>query len=107
MNKKGFTLTELLATIAILVIMSLIIGVNLTSILRSTKNNEKQEEKDRIEKAACVYADSEELCPDKDCTSITLDSLAKAGLLDKNYDGNNKTVTVTRTSGEKKCTYND
>ena len=58
LNKKGFTLTELLATIGILVIMSLLIGVNLNSILKSTQKKNDDEEKIRIQKAACVYVDS-------------------------------------------------
>ena len=107
MNNKGFTLVELLATLSIMVLLGLVIGVNITSILRSTEKQNENFDKEQIEKAACVYADSEELCPAKNCNSITLDNLARAGLLDQSYAGNNKTVTVTRNSGEKKCTYND
>ena len=127
MDKKGFTLVELLATITILVLMSLIIGVNVTSILRSTEDNEYKFDKEQIEKAACVFADSEvrkdetlkneyskdytNLCGGTSCTVAVVD-LVKSGLLSKNYiDDNkpesefkNKSVTVTYTGGEKKCT---
>ena len=108
MNKKGFTLVELLATIAILVLMSVIIGVNITSILRSTEKNEDNFNKKQIEKAACVYVDSDELCPNKDCdNSVTIDVLIKSGLLDEETYGDIRTkkINVTRTDGLKKCTY--
>lgn len=105
MNKKGFTLVELLATIGILVIMSLIIGVNITSILKSTETNEEEFNKKQIEKAACVYVDSEELC--KDCNDkVTVSNLIDSGLLDDSYNSERGTISVTRTDGEKKCTYN-
>lgn len=108
MNKKGFTLVELLATIAILVLMSVIIGVNITSILRSTEKNEEEFDKKQIEKAACVYVDSDELCLTKNCdNNVTIDVLIKSGLLDEEIYGDirNKKINVTRTDGLKECTY--
>lgn len=109
MNKRGFTLTELLVTIGILAIMSLIVGVNLTSILRSTKKNDKEFEKKQIEKAACVYVDSENLCPDKNCdNNVTIQVLIDNGLLDKDvYKNYNKTkkITISRSNNKKTCTY--
>ena len=106
MNKKGFTLVELLAVITILVLMSLIIGVNITSILRSTENNSIEFDKEQIEKAACVYADSDTLCPNQSC-SININKLIQSGLLDKTYGDKTGTISVTRTNGQKKCTYTE
>ena len=108
MDKKGFTLVELLATIAILVLMSVIIGVNITSILRSTEKQNDDFDKKQIEKAACVYVDSDELCPNKDCdNSVTIKKLIEKGLLDEEvYKDKTGTITVTRNNGLKKCTYN-
>ena len=108
MNKKGFTLVELLATIAILVLMSVIIGVNITSILRSTEKQNDDFDKKQIEKAACVYVDSDELCPAKDCDSnVTIKKLIEKGLLDEEvYKDKTGTITVTRNNGLKECTYN-
>lgn len=110
MNKKGFTLVELLATIAILVLMSVIIGVNITSILRSTEKQNNDFDKKQIEKAACVYVDSDELCPNKDCDeNVTIDVLINQGLLDEEVYASirEKKVSVSRDEGLKKCTYNN
>lgn len=108
MNKKGFTLVELMATIAILVLMSVIIGVNITSILRSTEKSEEDFNKEQIEKAACVYVDSDEFCPAKDCDDkVTINKLIETGLLDENvYKNETGNITVTRNDGLKECKYN-
>ena len=114
MNKKGFTLVELLAVISILVLMSLIIGVNITSILRSTEKNSENFDKEQIEKAACVFADSEAnssgLCKNTtgDCNEISVSMLINSGLLDKTYKTRSGTITVNRNStGKKKCSYTE
>lgn len=109
MNKKGFTLVELLATIAILVLMSVIIGVNITSILRSTEKNEEEFDKKQIEKAACVYVDSDGLCTSKNCDSnVTIKILIEKGLLDEEvYRDKTGTITVTRNNGLKECEYKE
>ncbi|MBO5096373.1 MAG: type II secretion system protein [Bacilli bacterium] len=113
MDKKGFTLVELLATIAILVLMSVIIGVNITSILRSTEKQNDDFDKKQIEKAACVYVDSTlntyNKCGTKSgtCTSVTVNDLIESGLLDDSYESvKSKPVTINWTDGLKKCTYN-
>lgn len=41
MNKKGFTLIELMVTVGLLALMGVIIGVNITSILKSTQKMKK------------------------------------------------------------------
>ena len=114
MNKKGFTLVELLATIAILVLMSVIIGVNITSILRSTEKQNDDFDKKQIEKAACVYVDStlntSNKCGTKSgtCIDVTVNDLMLSGLLDDSYESvKSKPVTINwDTDGLKKCTYN-
>ena len=120
MNKKGFTLIELLATIAILGLMSLIIGVNITSILRSTEKNNEDFDKEQIEKAACVFADSEiktneslgfgnyyKWCGEGIWCDIIVGDLIKSGLLGDNYDKyKDNTVHVSYPDGEKKCELN-
>lgn len=103
MNKKGFTLVELMATIGLLAIMSLVIGVNITSILKSTKQNEEEFNKEQIEKAACVYYSSEELNSGEE---ITVGKLIDSGLLDETYRNANGKITITFNDNEKKCSYN-
>lgn len=107
MNKKGFTLVELMATIGLLAIMSLVIGVNITSILKTTKQNEEDFNKEQIEKAACVYYSSEELNPNGSI-NITVENLIESGLLDETYRNENGkiTVNVNDNDNEKKCIYN-
>lgn len=108
MNKKGFTLIELMVTVGLLALMGVIIGVNITSILRSTEKQNDDFDKKQIEKAACVYVDSDELCPAKDCdSSVTINKLIEKGLLDEEvYKDKTGTITVTRNNGLKECTYN-
>lgn len=107
MNKKGFTLVELMATIGLLAIMSLVIGVNITSILKSTKQNEEEFNKEQIEKAACVYYSSEGLNNNPSgSTNITVENLIKSGLLDETYRNENGKITITFNDNEKKCSYN-
>lgn len=105
MNKKGFTLVELMATIGLLAIMSLVIGVNITSILKSTKQNEEEFNKEQIEKAACVYYSSEGLNKNGS-TNITVGKLIESGLLDETYKNENGKITITFNDNEKKCSYN-
>lgn len=105
MNKKGFTLVELMATIGLLAIMSLVIGVNITSILKTTKQNEEDFNKEQIEKAACVYYSSEELNPNGSI-NITVENLIESGLLDETYRNENGKITVNVNDNEKKCIYN-
>lgn len=105
MNKKGFTLVELMATIGLLAIMSLVIGVNITSILKSTKQNEEEFNKEQIEKAACVYYSSKELNKNGS-TNITVGNLIESGLLDETYRNENGKITITFNDNEKKCSYN-
>lgn len=108
MNKKGFTLVELMATIGLLAIMSLVIGVNITSILKSTKQNEEEFNKEQIEKAACVYysSDSSEGLNKNGSTNITVEDLIKSGLLDETYKNENGKIIITFNDNEKKCSYN-
>ena len=73
MNKKGFTLVELLATI---VIMALIMTMAFPSIQRLITNNDKQKyssyEKSMQEYAKAYYEDSNQI--------INLNSLKEKGL---------------------------
>lgn len=105
MNKKGFTLIELMVTVGLLALMGVIIGVNITSILKSTQKNEEDFDKETIEKAACVYYSSEELNP-SGSTNITVKNLIKSGLLDETYQTENGKITITVNDNEKICSYN-
>lgn len=109
MSKKGFTLVELMATIGILAIMSLVIGVNITSILKSTKQNEEDFDKEQIEKAACVYYSSENLNRNNSTNvNVTVKDLIDSGLLDKSYSKySEKYINIYIEDNEKICKYNE
>lgn len=104
MNKKGFTLIELMVTVGLLALMGVIIGVNITSILKSTQKNEEDFDKETIEKAACVYYDSE--LNTEPSSNITIKKLINSGLLDESYETKEGTIKITITDeGQKKCEY--
>ena len=81
MNKKGFTLVELLAVIVILLAISLAAGWGITSILNDRKNKEYKEQQELAIGAAKIYFYNENE------TSVKISDL-KAG----NYFVNNKKV---------------
>ena len=118
MNKKGFTLVELLATLTILVLMSLIVGVNITSIMESTDDMEDTSRKEKIANAACVFVDSSvntNLCKTQQttsCTDIKVTDLTSAGLLGNDIrklisEGSipNNKIKVCYKNNEKICEY--
>lgn len=112
MNKKGFTLIELMVTVGLLALMGVIIGVNITSILKSTQKNEEDFDKETTEKAACVYVDSSAnnkkcLNRTKPCTEISIKDLTDSGLLDERFISKTGTITISWNDGEKICTYNN
>lgn len=107
MNKKGFTLIELLVTISVLALISLVIGVNITSILRSTEKQNENFDKEQIEKAACVYYNSETLCPDNNCT-LSIANLIESGLLDEDvYKDKSGRISIKIENDETICEYKE
>ena len=118
MNKKGFTLVELLATLTILVLMSLVVGVNITSIMESTDDMEETSRNEQIAKAACVFVDSSANTNNKckvqqetPCTDIKVVDLTSAGLLGNdirklNVEGSlTGEIKVCYKNNEKICEY--
>ncbi len=117
MNNKGFTLIELLIVIAILGTLGVIITVNLTKTMESSKQKTCDTFVKEVEDAACVYVgleNKEVICNRSNCAPIKLKYLEKEGLLKSESDACTggdinleETVTVTWDSdGEKKCEYN-
>ena len=132
MNRKGFTLIEVIMVIAIIAILSIILAPNVMVLIN--KNNERSCEKliDNIKSAAKMYVNQNKYelgfdCDDNKTKGITLETLVDAGYLtgdilkNKEYPsgyivnpvGNTKidlkrtTVSVTYNCGAKSDAKND
>lgn len=120
MNKKGYTLIELIAVLVIVALISTIVILNFDNVF--TKSNTKKDEsfKNDLEKAACAYIDLDEntsfknSCYPSTC-SVTVSQLVTSGMIaDDMIDPvtNNKVSQslVIRvswdSSGTKSCTLN-
>ena len=86
MNKKGFTLIEVIMVIAIIAILSIILAPNVMVLIN--KNNERSCEKliDNIKSAAKMYVNQNKYelgfdCDDNKTKGITLKTLVDAGYL--------------------------
>lgn len=88
MNKKGFTLTEILVVIAIIVIILLIAIPTILNTSDRSKDNQYENVLDTIKAAASEYvtrykSDFSELINEGDMDCITLDELQEEGLIDQ------------------------
>ena len=113
-NRKGFTLIEILAVIAILAVLSAIIYPSVVGVLNKSKEDTYQIQIKEIEDAASKWLyKNASLIPTKDGDTLTiyLGDLKRAGLLDKDLTNpktstkfpNDMEILVTRKG--KKYTY--
>ena len=120
-KNNGFTLVELIVTIAILAALSVTIGMSITNMMGKQSDKKYQQYIDLLQDAACAYAETSSDCNLKAC-NVTFKTLVEKGLIDKDLtnpskdknpsqktvsDFPTKYVQVTWTNGEKKCTYKD
>ena len=120
MDKKGYTLIELIAVIVIIALISTIVILNFDSIF--TKSNTKKHDsfKNDLEKAACAYIDLDEnatfksSCYPSTC-NVTVAQLVTSGMIaddmiDPTTDNKVSQSLVVRvswdSSGTKSCTLN-
>ncbi len=117
MNKKGFTLIEVIMVIAIIAILSIILTPNVMVFIN--KNNKKSCEKmiSNIESAAKMYVNQNKYELGFDCSGkakeITLKTLVDTGYLTKNITNPinkeeislDNTVSVTYNCDNKIFTY--
>lgn len=87
MNRKGFSLIELLAAIVILTLISTIIVISFDKVFEKNDEKKYQAFKGEVESAACVYIDlnkNKELRDScyKNCT-IKASDLIEAGLINE------------------------
>lgn len=82
MNKQGFTLTELLAVVVIIGLISGIAGFSYTKIMNDQKIKECEQKIEFIEKQAIKYAnDNPSLLHTSNSYSVTIDALKTNGYL--------------------------
>ena len=118
MNKKGFTLVELLAVILILSLLALLASTSITNVVRNSKSDLYNSQIKMIELAAESWGNENiELLPDSgECKFVTLSNLKEYGLIDShiknpktNKEFNNdmiiKISANTSKNGELKTTY--
>ena len=114
--KKGFTLTELLAVIIVLSLLTLVTATIVASIVKSGKNKINKTQEQLIVKAAELwYQDNREYLPEKNsCTYVTLQTLKADGVLDDEVynietldllDNSNKVKVTAKTGSSGKVVY--
>ena len=122
MNKKGFTLIELIVTIGIMILVGLVIVTNMSGILSKQNDAEYESFKKNIEDSACIYVEtqpnessySKNNCRNNGGCNIPIKNLIETGLIEDNLKdpttGNvidrNKTVSVKWVDNVKTCKMN-
>ena len=96
MNKKGFTLVELLAVVIILALLALLTSTAVTKLVNDAKNDLSNTQIKLIKEATEIWmADNLTQLPDNNqCGYLTLGDLKKYGLLDSKIldPKNNKNI---------------
>ena len=82
MNKKGFTLVELLAVIGVIIILALLLTPKITKILDNNRTKGYEEIETRIEEAAQKYILENYIDPSETSINISIEDL-----IAKNYIG--------------------
>ena len=97
MNKKGFTLVELLAVIVILTLLALITTTSVTKIVSDSKNDLSNTQIELIKSAAKIWGTEniKRLPGPGECAYITLGELKKYGIMDSSINNplNNQEIS--------------
>lgn len=119
-KRNGFTLIELIATIALMVLMGAIIVNNLNSLFSSREEEDVSDFKELLESAACTYIDlsdpqikqKKESCKTSGCT-VTTSILITNSLLDEDLKNpmtgekitGSEVIKISYPDHEKTCVY--
>ena len=85
MNRKGFTLVELLVVLVILVVIMSIAIPSVTSSIERSKQKQKDSKIEIIESAAELYMDRHKNTIEIDSSIITIEDLICDGLLTEEH----------------------
>lgn len=108
MNKKGYTLIELLSTITIMSLIAVIASINVVKIFDDKEKEAQKSEESIITTAACIYVElnkNEKLkdnCSQYGC-DIETDTLIKEGLLSEDDVSNKRIIHIKKENNEKTC----
>ena len=89
MNKKGFTLIEMLAVVAILSIAFVVFMPKINTAFKESRADQLQEVREMVAMAAEVYLDNKcgekqmDLLKETDSVTIYLSSISDCGLIDE------------------------
>jgi len=106
MKRSGFTLVELIVTIALLGMVGIVISMNMISVINKEKDKDKAEFKSIMEEAACAYTGLSYVSCPGECT-IPGESLMDANMIDEVVNGfkvKEYSVKVTYENNKKICT---
>ena len=120
MNKKGYTLIEIIAVIVIIALITTIVILNFDTSIGKTNTKKEEAFVTDLEKAACVYIDLKEnaiyksTCFSSNTCSVTVGQLITSGMLSADLtdpttnEAVNQQLTVSVTwdsEGTKTCTF--
>jgi len=112
MNKKGFTLVELLCTITIMGFIATAASINIMNIFEEKEKASTNNKNNIINEAACLYLELndnkvfKENCKLNNC-SITTNELIARGLLKESDVDKPEVINITYQNNEKTCQIKD
>ena len=108
MNKKGFTLVELLSSLTIMTLIATIASINIIKIFDNKEQVAEESKKNIITTAACVYIELEknhnlnEVCLISGC-NISTNTLINEGLINEHDVDKEEVIHIYKENNEKKC----
>ena len=104
MKKNGFTLAELIVTIALLGLVGIVLSMNMIKIINNQKEEKKEEFVELMEEAACAYV----ILSDANWngTYVQGNILVSEGIIDEEVNGYksaNYDIEVNIVDGKRSC----